>query len=84
MDTCAYIGGVVDELELHKDKVFAVNTETISADLNHISRQLNWGKSFYSLPHIHEYEKPDGLTHISNACISRLRGFLELTGEGPL
>lgn len=84
LDTCAYLGGVVAELDRHKEKIFVVDTETISTDLNRISRKLGWGKTFSSLPRLHDYDKPADLTRISAAGLRKLKDFLEFTGEGPL
>lgn len=84
LDTCAYVGGMVDQLEDNKHKVFAIDAESIELDLNSISHALEWGKTFSALPRVHSFEKTDSMTHLSVAGLMNLWGFVELTGEGPL
>lgn len=84
LDTCAYVGGVVHELERQRSKVFAIDTSTIQSDLNTISRHLGWGKRFDRLPRIHEYEKKINLTQLSATGLKSITTFVEVTGEASL
>lgn len=80
-DTCAYLGGVMQELERNRHKVFVLDKATVLADLNRISNHLRWKIKFNKLPRIHEYSKSPNMTQISIVGMMKLTGFLAATGE---
>lgn len=84
-DTCAYVGGLVEELHKHRRKVFVVDTADLLQDVNHVSKRLRWGLTFTELPRIHTLRK--SVYNISRANLRSkviLKGYVEYTGEAQL
>lgn len=84
MDTCAYLGGVVDILIKNRRKVFIVDTATIMRDMNALSSHLQWNTTFGALPHEHSNEVSADKISLSMLSAMKLSGYLEISGEAPL
>lgn len=86
LDTCSYLGGVVDLLERNRQKVFVIDSASIDRDMNKISNALNWNKTFRlaAAPRLHRNEVPASSTRLSAPSIVKLSGYVELIGEAPL
>ena len=84
LNTCSYLGGIVDELERNRQKVFALDTFSFVSDLNKISAHLKWGKHFVNPPHTHRSKKDGNSSYLSPKGQMQLEGFVEMLGEAPL
>lgn len=86
LDTCSYLGGVVDVLERNRQKVFVIDSASIERDMNNISNQLQWNKTFRvgAGSKLHRNEVPAASTRLSVSSIAKLSGYVELIGEAPL
>jgi hypothetical protein len=86
-DTCSYLGGALPALRRHSKgggRVFVINAESVSADLDKVSASLQWGRAFNTIPHIHDYSKSAVRANLTARAARSLDMYLDITGEKAL
>lgn len=83
LDTCAYLGGVVDELERNKQKVFVVDTSTLMADAEKLFNRLEKKLVISKNAHVNTHDLDITKLHNTSG-LAKLIGHVELMGEGFL
>ena len=83
LDTCAYLSGVFSHLKVKKNRVFLINTESITADLNKISRLNQWRVNFNdSNTYVaNASPRPSRESETSEKTYQQLLSYLNITGE---
>lgn len=94
LDACAYVGGVLQELQRWQKNtksaksttknIFIINTESMEADLNKVSKALKWGVTFNTGSSVHRGHNVSGkpsMDTIPSDTYNKLRKHLEWSGE---
>ena len=76
---CAYLGGVVEDLFQSNKTFFIINSESLDADMNYVSKKLNWGVDFSTLPSKHVLNS--SIPKASAKTLMQISGFLMFSGE---
>ena len=76
---CAYLGGVVEDLFQSNKTFFVINSENLDADMNYVSKKLNWGVDFSTLPSNHVLKS--SIPKASAKTLMQISGFLMYSGE---
>ena len=85
MDTCAYLGGIVNDLLNPKKEVFIINEECLIDDLNYVSEKLRWRKKFSENDKFDKHVMPADSRPLNSALtLMQFGGYMELSGEVAL